>query len=107
MSFRPPSDSLTRKGGATINAIEAAVAAEKAASLGHAGHRLERALAALRATKGERPREELVDEAAELAWGFLIQRELCGLRDREQVITDFAIPPEVIARIGATGRRPA
>jgi len=105
MSFRPPSDSLTRRGGVTINAIEAAVAAEKAASLGHAGHRLERALAALRATKSERSREELVDEAAELAWGFLIQRELCGLRDREQVIRDFAIPPEVIARIGATRRQ--
>jgi hypothetical protein len=83
-----------------LSAIESAVVAEKAASLGIAGQRLERALTALR--EGEGGREALLEAAAERAWAFLVQRELCGLRDREQAIADYAIPKEVLARMGAS-----
>jgi hypothetical protein len=38
--------------------------------------------------------------AADVVWGFLIQRELCGLRDRDQVIRDYAVPKEVLVRLG-------
>lgn len=81
--------------------IEGAILAEKAASLGHAGHLLEKALAKLRAAG---PDEDLIAEAADRAWAYLTQRELCGLRDQKQAIEDFNIPGEVQVRIGARVR---
>jgi len=89
----------------SLESIEAVIVAEKAASLGIAGRRLERALNMLREADGAK-REALLDEAAELTWNFLTQREVIGLRDREQVIAEFAIPAEVLARVGAFGRKP-
>ena len=50
-------------------------------------------------------RDEALDRAAEAVYGFLIQRELLGLRDRETVIRDYSIPAEVLARLGATAKR--
>jgi uncharacterized protein DUF6665 len=85
--------------------IDSVIVAEKAASLGIAGRRLERALAALRRAEGE-AREALLDEAAEQTWALLVQRELCGLRDRDRVVADYSIPPEVLARVGAVRRKP-
>lgn len=85
--------------------IESAIVAEKAASLGHAGHLLEKALAKLRGAGPEDDRDALVDAAAERAFAYLAQRELCGLRDQKQAIKDFAIPGEVIVRIGAVPSR--
>jgi hypothetical protein len=38
---------------------------------------------------------------ADAVWGFLVQREVIGLRDRAQVIAQYGIPREVLARIGA------
>ena len=46
-------------------------------------------------------RSALVKAAADAVWGFLVQREVMGLRDRTQVIAHYAIPREVLARIGA------
>lgn len=89
----------------SLESIEAVIVAEKASSLGIAGRRLERALKALREADGE-GREKLLDEAAELTWNFLTQREVIGLRDREQVIAEFGISPEVLARVGAIRRKP-
>jgi hypothetical protein len=31
----------------------------------------------------------------------LVQRELCGLRDQQQIIAEYRIPGEVLARLGA------
>ena len=81
--------------------IEGAILAEKAASLGHAGHLLEKALAKLRAAGPDEDREVLLAEAADRAWAYLTQRELCGLPDQKQAIEDFDIPGEVQVRIGA------
>ena len=88
-----------------LDAIESVVIAEKAASLGIAGQRLTRALAALRDAGPAADREALLDAAADRAWAYLVQRELCGLRDRAQAIADYAIPGDVIARLGAGRRR--
>jgi hypothetical protein len=84
-----------------LDAIESVVIAEKAASLGIAGQRLARALVALSEATPEADREALLDIAADRAYAYLIQRELCGMPDRTQAIADYAIPPAVLARMGA------
>ena len=89
----------------SLESIEAVIVAEKAASLGIAGRRLERALKLLREAD-DATRAARLEEAAELTWNFLTQREVIGLRDREQVIADLGIPPEVMARVGAFRRKP-
>lgn len=103
MSLRLPQD--PGGGRRQRESIDSVIVAEKAASLGIAGRRLERALAALGQAEGE-AREALLDEAAERTWDFLVQRELCGLRDRDRVVADYRIPPEVLARVGAVRRKP-
>ena len=47
---------------------------------------------------------KLVKAAARQVWAFLVQRELCGLRDQKQIIKDYGIPGEVIVRLGAVER---
>jgi hypothetical protein len=73
---------------------------EQAASLGRAGAKLEAALAALRAHQGE-GRDAVLKAAAEAAWGFFVQREVMGLRDRAAVVAQYEIPREVLVRVGA------
>ncbi len=74
---------------------------EQAYSLGRAGGKVEAALAALRDHPGGEGRAALVKAAADAVWGFLVQREVMGLRDRAQVIAEYGIPREVLVRIGA------
>jgi len=74
---------------------------EQAQSLGRAGRKVEAALAALRDHPGGDGRAEVLKAAADAVWGFLVQREAMGLRDRAQVIAQFGIPREVLARVGA------
>lgn len=95
---------VTGTGKDAMASIESAIVAEKAASLGHAGHLLEKALAALKAAVADNDREALIDAAAERAFAYFTQRELCGLRDHEQAMRDFAVPGEVRVRIGAVRR---
>ena len=99
MALRIPGGSHDRD-ARTQSALEAAIVAEKAASLGFAGRALEKALAKLGANAGE-DRQALIDAAADRTWSFFVQRELCGLRDNRDAIEEFAIPPEVMARVGA------
>jgi hypothetical protein len=73
---------------------------EQAASLGRSGRKVEQALAALRAHEGE-GRAEVLKAAADAVWGFLVQREVMGLRDRTRIVAEYDIPKEVLARIGA------
>jgi hypothetical protein len=89
---------------AAFDLLEADIVAEKAASLGHHGRQVEAALAALGAfdPAGDPAlRLALVKRAARAVWGFLVQRELCGLRDQQQIIAEYRIPGEVLARLGA------
>jgi hypothetical protein len=101
MSFRLPK-SLGGSGTDAIAAIEQAIVGEKASSLGHAGRLLERSLAALSACDDPAERDALLRTAADHAHALLIQRELCGLRNAQAVIDDFAIPRQVLARMGAS-----
>lgn len=84
--------------------VDQEILEEKAASLNRAGRRVEAALAAITAHDArERPdadRAALLDEAARAVWALLIQRELCGFRDDRRTIELYAIPREVMARVG-------
>jgi hypothetical protein len=84
------------------------MAAEKASSLGHHGRQVEKAMAALHAFDAEpgepEERVRLLKAAAREVWAFLVQRELCGLRDQKEVIRHYGIPGEVLVRLGAIER---
>jgi hypothetical protein len=76
------------------------ILAEKAASLGRAGERVEAALARLR-KGGAEERAVLLKAAAEAVHAYFIQRELCGLRRHDAAIREYDIPKAVLARLGA------
>jgi len=100
MSLRPPQNlsSLRFETGDSVLNIE--LMAEQAASLGRAGKRVEKTLAALRrASDAERP--AALKAAADAVWGLFIQRELMGQRNQKPLIDHYGIPPEVLARLGA------
>ena len=96
---------LIRNSDLAFNVLEADLIAEKASSLGHHGRKVETAMAALRAfdaaTGDPDERARLVRRAAHEVWAFLVQREICGLRDQKQIIKDYGIPGEVLVRLGA------
>ena len=89
-----------------IDATAKEIAQEKAQALALTGRSLERALHALRehdarpgAALGEK-RLRLVAHAAERVQCYLVQREAQGLRDTRYVFDHYAVPTEVIARLG-------
>lgn len=86
------------------DAIEAEIMAEKGASLGRAGHKVETTLADLKAfdaNGGPGDRAALVKAAATAVWYYFIQREACGIRDQKPAIAHYGIPREVLMRLGA------
>jgi hypothetical protein len=83
-----------------ISPLEAEVMAEQAAALAQSGRRVEAALAAL-AAAGETDRPQRLKAASDAVYGFFIQREIIGMRDHRAVIEHYAIPREVLARLGA------
>ena len=100
---------LARRSDAAFDVLEAEMLAEKASSLGHHARLVETALGAIRAFDAEpggdpEQRLRLVKAAARQVWAFFVQRELCGLRDQKQIIKDYAIPGEVLVRLGAIER---
>jgi hypothetical protein len=74
--------------------------AEQAAALAQSGRRVEATLAAL-SEAGEGERSLALKAAADAVYGFFIQREIIGMRDHRGVIDHYAIPREVLARLGA------
>ncbi|MEO3385150.1 DUF6665 family protein [Mesorhizobium sp. CAU 1741] len=108
MTLRPPARYSPSAGAAGAtgesgpNPIEHEIAGEKAAALGRAGERVEVSLARLNecsADAAERP--ALLKAAADAVYAYFIQRELCGLRRQQDAIRDYAIPREVLVRLGA------
>ena len=86
--------------------LEAQIAEEKAAALGRSGRRLRAALDRLArfesgtargrsAHAGDRARAELVAQAGEAYWSYIVQREALGLIHNESVVDEYGIPPEV------------
>jgi hypothetical protein len=100
-SLRMPQSLIKRLGVETGDAVlRYELLQEQAASLGQAGRKVEKALAALREHEGE-GRAEVLKAAADAVWGFLVQREILGLRDRAAIVAQYGIPREVMNRIGA------
>jgi hypothetical protein len=95
-----------------LTGLEYELAREQALTLGRVGRQLEAALAALAAFDAQRShapipatedrgrRAELVGAAGMALWHFIVQREACGLRDSRQVMRDYRVPGEVMARMG-------
>lgn len=80
--------------------LQTELMAEKAASLGRAGRRVETTLAALRdASADDHP--AALKTAADAVWSLFVQREICGQRDQRPVIDIYGIPKEVLVRLGA------
>ncbi len=117
MTVRPP---RSRANTVQEGALGYEIAQEQAAALGRLGRALEAALAALsrhdhadppRDDSADRPspisprREQLVQEASDALWCFVVQREACGLGDQRLIIRQYGVPAEVRNRMGAFGPR--
>ena len=97
-----------------VVALDYEIAQEQASALGRLGRALEAALAALADydcihPQPTAPRAQLVADAADALWCFMVQREACGLRDPRPVLRDYRVPAEVQNRMGifAARRGPA
>jgi len=110
MTLRPPQASSSSR-TARLDALDYEIAQEQVAALGRMGRALEAALAALAehdrggGAKDDAARENLVRDASDALWCFMVQREAFGLRDPRPVIRDYRVPAEVHNRMGAFGRR--
>jgi hypothetical protein len=98
MEVRPPRDVLDYE-----------LSGEGATTLGLAGEKLERALTVLRAfdaasaaTAVAAPvaRAELVAEAAERLWIYIVQREAMGIYQHDKVLELYRVPREIRWRMG-------
>jgi hypothetical protein len=95
-----------------VDSVEKEIAKEKAEALGLTGKRLEDALHALREFDARqthesrasadhmRRRAQLVAHAVERVTSMIVQREAQGLRDPGYVFKFYAVPAEVVARLG-------
>jgi hypothetical protein len=105
-----------------LPALDYEIAQEQASTLGRLGRALEAALAALdthergqandnaeapapRTFRDLPSRAELVQDASDALWCFIVQRECCGLRDPRPVLRDYRVPAEVQNRMGALPAR--
>lgn len=111
MSLRAPSSlaqararAITR--GTTLSQIETEILEEAASSLGHYGRAAETALQKLADADAD-TRAALLDKAADAVWAYLVQRELCGMKDHSFIIREMHIPKPVLNRMGAIRRKPA
>lgn len=103
MSLRVPTRFGTQEALRTgVNPLDVEIASEMASALGRAGDKVEQTLARLRLhERGAPNRAALLKDAAEAVYAYFIQRELCGMRRHHDVIREYAIPQEVLVRLGA------
>lgn len=102
MAVRAPGSQRNARYDPLAAAFDYEAAGEAAYSLGLAGKRVEAAMAALRGcAPGDGVREARLKEAAVAVHHYFIQRELMGMRRHDAVIREYAIPPAVLARLGA------
>lgn len=115
IALRTPHSILSQIGSGGTDALDYEIAQEKAFSLGRMSRRLNEALQALEAFDAARPggsapdvageRRELVAEAGEALWYYVVQREACGLRDSEAMMRELRVPREVRLRMGLNPSR--
>jgi hypothetical protein len=86
-----------------LSMVEAEMMAETAASLGHHGRKLEKALEALQTAAGDRRALEI--RAGRATWEYFVQRELMGMRDHSLIVRELGIPQTVLNLMGVVGTR--
>jgi len=94
-----------------VDKVSEEIAQAKAEALGLAGRMVEQALRELHehdegrgaASAGPR-RAALLARAADRVLNYIVQREAQGFRDPHDVLEHFAVPREVVARIGIRAR---
>jgi len=88
---------------ASLSGLERELKGEQAVSLGRYGREVERTLDALRTADAPdaETRSQLIRDAAEAVWRYFIQREALGLRNHDLVVKHYAIPGEVLAKVGS------
>ena len=101
MSLRAPRSLAPRRASGSIDVLEYEVLQEKASTLGRVTQTFEKALADHKATPEN---AALLDAAGEALWYFVIQRELCGLRNTEMVLREYQVPAAVRLRMGVVRR---
>ena len=93
------------------NVLDYEILQEQAAALARLGRTLELALAALTSFDLTQPkraqgdgqvpvRERLLHDASYALWCFIVQREVCGLRDQRLILREYRVPTEVKNRMG-------
>jgi hypothetical protein len=111
MTVRLPQSLISSFGKDTgLNLLEYELMSERADALGRHGLKVEKAIAALSVLSDPQTtpmrREQLLNDAADVVWAFFIQREICGLRSNRDAIQRYAIPKEVMARLGIVRAKP-
>ncbi len=93
------------------SALEYELAGEMAAALGRSGRRLQASLrrlreheARLRPDRPDERRAELLIEAADAYWSYIVQREAMGLTGSDSVADEYEVPLEVRRRAGPKPR---
>lgn len=101
-TFRHPLGQSGRSSAETAqSALRHELMEEQAQSLGRAGRKVEAALAALQAHPGGEGRPAALAAAADAVWCYFVQRDVMGLRNRDEVVAQYGIPREVLVRLGA------
>jgi hypothetical protein len=106
MSLRDSIDliqAVKPEGGYAV--LQQEIVAERASSLGAAEKRVIATLATWRSAS-EDERAASLAAAQDAVWRYFVQRELCGFRRHNDVISDLGIPPVVLNGLGATPRKP-
>ena len=95
------------QGRSGVDVLEYELFQEKAATLARMGAKLKTALDALSAYDAAHPQRDgdaeragLVAEAGEMLWYYVVQREVCGLRDTQAMMRSLGVPREVQLRMG-------
>jgi hypothetical protein len=86
-----------------VNSVQREIAQEKAQGLALTEKRLLTALEAYgqhAPSAADTPRERALWELVDAATAFVVQREACGLRDAARILKIYAVPAEIVARIG-------
>jgi hypothetical protein len=92
-----------------VDLLNYEIVEEQASALGRLGRGLEAALKDLREFDAAHPhagascgelqaRRALVTAASQALWMFVVQREICGLRENRSLMRDYGVPAEVQVR---------
>ena len=109
-NMKLPSLSGVKNGSNHLDALAYEAAHETAITFGRTGKKLEMALEKLKqydaTVRPNTDRAVLLQEAADAAWGFFIQRDHLGLRTDHHLLQTYNIPDDVMARVGIFKQMP-